>query len=118
MSVLSLKTDTNGDIDLSSGNLVFEDLPGQRLEEALGSFTNEWFLDPLSGMPWFELFLGKKPEINHMTQILRREILAVEGVESIVELEIDFDEATRALVVTFTAATTEGNVEITTSLPI
>lgn len=93
----SFKIDDDGDLEFSEGSPVFvesSDALAQRTRSRLRTVRGEWFLDESIGLP----FSPTEADI-------RTEIEAVEGIDAVTSLSIDFDRETREQSVTFTATT-------------
>lgn len=106
-----IKLDVNGDLDYSTGTLVFlEDTEAirQAVLTRLQFFKGEWFLFPDQGLPWFQSILIKNPNANVLNSVFRTAILGVAGVASLTKLDLTFDRGTRKLTVNFAAMTDLG----------
>ena len=57
---------------------------------------NEWRLGPEYGFPWFEEMLVKNPNLVKLRQLIRDEIMKVDGVTRAEVSEIKFDKAARS----------------------
>lgn len=116
-----LKLDINGDLDLSTGDLVILtgiEATAQRLRRKLRFFLGEWFLDTRLGVPYFESILVKNPQTNIILSIYRQIIFDDEAVTTLNDLNLEYDAANRTLSVTFRAETTEGPLEFETEFII
>lgn len=83
----------------------------------LRTWVGEWFLDLDHGVPYLGGVLGRqRPEM--VAQVLRRQILGVEGVKRIDSFTLDIDLAARAAVVRFTALVDGGEVDSVTTIPL
>lgn len=112
-----------GDLRLDeNGNFVF--LHGgpeemlQRIVARLRMFKGEWFLDTRLGIPYFQNVLVRSPNLPAISAMFRRVILTTPGVLEIVSFQLTFDEVSRALILTFYARTTEGDVGVTDAEPL
>lgn len=74
---------------------------------AIQIFAGEWFLDLDVGIPYWQKILAQKPAtaIAAARIAFRSELLAVDGVLSVTKLEVSFDRATRALIVSWQVMT-------------
>lgn len=118
---MDLKLDINGDLDLSTGDLVIlegVDATAQRLSRKLQFFLSEWFLDTRLGIPYFESILIKNPKTNIILSIYRQAINDDEAVTSLNDLVLDFDTASRKLSVNFNAETVDGPLKFETEFII
>ncbi len=72
-------------------------------------FEGEWFLNTAHGVPYFQSILGQKPlNLNLVSNILIEAILDVEGIASIEESIIDYEEVERKIKFEFIAKTISG----------
>ncbi len=116
-----LKLDINGDLDLSTGDLVIlsgVDATAQRLSRKLKFFLGEWFLDTRLGIPYFGSILVKNPSTNVIISLYRQVITSDEAVTILNDLDLEYDAANRTLSVSFTAETVEGPLEFETEFII
>lgn len=100
-----------GDLILQDNDLMIIDNAervAQQILITLRFWYGEWFLDTTQGVPYLEYILVKNPNINHVRQILTEAILSVEGVQTIDEMTLDFDQRNRRLYVEYTATTDYG----------
>ena len=87
------------------------ELVAQRLQVALQLFKGEWFLDADAGIPWYQEILEKGVDVTVVDSILRKQIVATEGVNRILKYASSIDAATRIVSVAFTVDTVYGPVE-------
>lgn len=116
-----IKLDINGDLDLSTGDLVIItgiEATAQRLRRKLKFFLSEWFLDTRLGIPYFESILVKNPQTNVILSIYRKAITTDEAVVSLSDLVLEYDGGNRSLSVTFHAETIDGPLEFETEFII
>ncbi len=100
-----------GDLILQDNDLMIIDNAervAQQILITLRFWYGEWFLDTTQGVPYLEYVLVKNPNINHVRQILTEAILSVEGVQTIDDMTLDFDQKNRRLYVEYTATTDYG----------
>lgn len=100
-----------GDFILQDNDLMIIDNAervAQQILITLRFWLGEWFLDTTQGVPYLEYILVKNPNINHVRQILTEAILSVEGVQTINDMTLDFDQRNRRLYVDYTATTDYG----------
>lgn len=102
----------------STGDFVFvrgAERVRQQLEFNLSLWRGDWFLDTDFGTPYRSDIIGKiganRLTLDAAIASLRRQILSVEGVETILSLNYNFDQGTRKLSVKFEAATVYGIVK-------
>lgn len=109
----SIALDTNGDWDVSSGTLTFlegADETAQKVKARLSFHRGEWFLDLSQGVPYFEAFLVKNPDIDALRQVVRKIILDTPGVKSVDTLTLDWDRKRRRMSMTFQARHDSGAI--------
>ena len=83
----------------------------QQIKIALLTFLGEWEFDTSIGIPYLEQILVKTPNKFRVEAILRKKILAVQGVRRITAFGLDINRINRSLSVHFVAETDEGKVE-------
>ena len=86
------------------------DATAQQCQLALLSFRGEWFADLESGVPWYEDILGQKFDEARVRSVIRDALLAVDTVSSVEDLEILFDGSTREVTIVWTVLSTAGQV--------
>ncbi len=110
----TIKLDADGDFDVSTGTLVIlkgSDSIVQAVKIALQCFKGEWFLDPDSGVPFFQDVLVKNPDPSVLQTVFRDAILEVPGVLALNALELAQDRGARTLTVTFRVSTDVGELD-------
>lgn len=95
------------DIVLVDGNASLTGGLDQRIDCTLRTFLGEFWLDPTQGMPYFQEFLKKSPDISVCKQALATVIQGVPGVASLDSLDVVFSNSTRSFRVDFTATGTD-----------
>jgi hypothetical protein len=68
----------------------------QRILIALNHFYGEYFLNVMGGVPWDELILGSK-NISMAEALLRRAVLEVPNVVSIIKFQVSFSSRRLAI---------------------
>lgn len=113
---------TTHDLVIEDNDLVLVDgldAIRQEVDISLQFFQGEWFLDTRWGIPYYEELLGKKnPKLGVVKDLFRDAILKVNGVQTILDLNVEFSAATRILSVTFRAGTIDGTLDYTKELII
>lgn len=111
-----------GDLDITDGDAVLitgVDAIAQDLTRRLRAFLGEWFADPEGvGVPYLQEVLGKGRSLAAIRQVFRDQILGTPGVLSIETMDLDFDEPTRVLTVTFQGTTTDGPIDFSATTEI
>jgi len=103
---MDIKLDNTGDLDFTSNDFSYVteyDAVIQHLRIRLRSFKGEWFLNTDEGMPYFQEFFVKNPSKLILDSRMREAILETPGIKSLTSLTYDFDGASRALSIDFTA---------------
>jgi hypothetical protein len=115
-----LKIDTvTRELVLTNGDLVLTrdaDAIKQAIDMHLRTFRGEWFLDESVGVPYLETVLVKSPDLDVIKSTLRREILAVPGVDSVTLITLNYDRAARKLSANWSVRADVGVINGTTSL--
>ena len=109
-----LKLSSTHDLLLKDGKLLLTEGASQRAQQikiALLTFFGEWEFDTSIGIPYLEQILVKTPNKFRVEAILRKKILAVQGVRSITSFSLDIDRINRSLSVHFSAETDDGKVD-------
>jgi hypothetical protein len=88
----------------------------QQIKIRLLFFFGEWFLDTRRGVPYFEDILKKSPDRVIVEGAFREQIETTPDVQTVDELTLDYNNATRLLSVAFRVTTTFGTADGT--LPI
>ena len=83
----------------------------QQILITLRFWYGEWFLNVNEGVPYLEYILIKKPNMAHIRQILTEQIQSVEGVQSVTDMTLEFDQRARTLLVEYSATTDYGLIE-------
>lgn len=79
----------------------------QRIDCRLRTFRGEWWLDTFLGIPWFQEVLKKNPDLAAVKSFFAQEIYRVAGVQTINNLELSLNRATRTLLVIFSVTGTD-----------
>lgn len=111
---IDLKLSSTHDLLLKDGKLLLTEGASQRAQQikiALLTFFGEWEFDTSIGIPYLEQILVKTPNKFGVEAILRKKILAVQGVRSITSFSLDIDRINRSLSVHFLAETDDGKVD-------
>lgn len=109
-----LKLSSTHDLLLKDGKLLLTEGASQRAQQikiALLTFLGEWEFDTSIGIPYLEQILVKTPNKFRVEAILRKKILAVQGVRRITSFGLDMDRTNRSLSVHFSADTDDGKVD-------
>ena len=118
-----LKITTTGDLDFTVGgnkDLQFEtdtkEVIAQRLRIALRSFKNDWFINLADGLPYFDDILVKNASIATIQALIKSTILNVEGVNSLVDFQMNYDISTRKFTIDFQVLTAFGTLPLVVNI--
>ena len=89
---------------------VGADYTEQKIEQRFNFWLGEWFADSRLGMPYFREMLGQKTPLPVIRSMFWRALELFAGVSTIVEVNVDFDEPTRALSIGFKVILVDGSV--------
>lgn len=116
---MDLKLDANGDLDISTLDLQITSLDGrddlrQQIQIRLQFFQGEWFLNTDFGMPYFQTIFRKGITKDVVDNIIRQQVLAIDGVVAVENLTSTLNFRTRDYTCTFKAVCDDGQtVEVT-----
>lgn len=99
-----LQLDTDGDLDLSTGDVRQTSglaALAQRLRVALETQLGELEVDTSYGVPWRQEVLVKSPDLQAVRSLVRAVVVEVPGVAAVERLTLQTDRATRALAFDF-----------------
>ena len=97
-----LKLDKTGDLEITEdGDVMLTQSVRQAVQIRLRWLFAEWRFLPEAGVPYFQRIMVKKPDTEGIKQILRQEIMAVEGMEDVRNLTLSIDAKTRTVTVGF-----------------
>jgi hypothetical protein len=94
----------NGDWTFGKGRANYlrrGDAIHQNVVTRLRSFTDDWFLDTASGLPWYEL-LGSKGAQARMLREIERVILTTGGVRTLDRLSVTVTDRMASIDITLT----------------
>ena len=101
--MIDIALDKNGDIAIAEdGNISITDSVCQAVMIRLRWIKEEWRLGPELGFSWFEDVFVKNPHLENVKQLIRNEIIQVEGVEDANVAKIDYQPAERRVQFTCT----------------
>ena len=112
MATLALTS--QGDFDISSGNLRIVTDPAQALATKLQArfrmWRGEWYLDTRQGVPYRELVLVKNPDIQAIRTMFRSVLSRTPGVASVDSFTLTYDRNARSAAYSFRVLTDTGAV--------
>lgn len=100
---LAIDPDTNDLFLRSDGSLAVvteTEAVGQHVRQRLKTFFGEWFLDTTIGVRWIQEIFARKYNPALAEAVVKGEILATDGVESIETFSIRFDRVSRGVIIT------------------
>lgn len=107
--------DSRGDLAITDNELTFvegADEVTQRLTQRLRTFRGEWFLNLLSGVPYYQDILIKNPSAIKVEGTLKQEISETPGVLEILFFELDVDNLQRISTVVTKVQSVDGPIEL------
>ena len=91
----------DGDLNISeTGDITLTDSAIQAARIRLLWFFDEWRFAPQFGIPYFEIFLLKKPNLEHMRRIIRDEVMSIDEVIDVKNILINIDAYERVAKIT------------------
>ena len=112
MALKDLALAADGDLYINeTGDFEIIDAVRQGVQIRLRWIKGEWVFNTAMGTPYFETILVKVPNRALIEKALRDQILAVDGVTGVGTINLIKDAKTRTLRASFTATTTEGEIE-------
>ena len=79
----------------------------QSLRQRLNSFAGDYFLNLREGIPYFQQVLRKNPDPIIVDSIFKKAIINTKGINKLTSFNLDIDNSTRELNLTFKAETDE-----------
>lgn len=109
--MLDLLMNQDDDLYISgNGDIALTHSIAQTIKIRLRWFWGEWLFDPDKGVPYYTEVLIKNYNRLHIDQLIREQILSVDGVEEVESLTLQVDNETREAHILFTAKTAEGSI--------
>ena len=106
--MLDILLTSDGDLSVTEwGDIVLTESVRQAIRIRLLWFFGEWRFAPDIGIPYWEEFFVKNPNLSRIRRIVRNEVLSVREVNDVREIQIDIVNQTRAATISFVAATNE-----------
>ncbi|MDR1687265.1 MAG: hypothetical protein LBS21_01475 [Clostridiales bacterium] len=86
----------DGDLNVNEwGDIILTDSVRQAVRVRLLWFFSEWRFAPEYGVPYFEEILIKKPNLEGIKQIVRKEAMSVNEVTDVKNITLSFDKPSR-----------------------
>lgn len=105
-------------LDPITNDLVFEEFDFDLLDDTrqimqnlairLRFFLGEWFLDITQGLPYYQVFFTKAPNLIQIESILKNEILTTRGILELISFSAEFNSKKRIFSVKFSARSISG----------
>lgn len=112
MALKDLALAADGDLLINdAGDFEIIDAVKQGVQIRLRWIKGEWVFNTAMGTPYFETILVKTPNRVLIEKALRDQILAVDGVTGVGSISLIKDTKSRTLRASFTASTTEEEIE-------
>lgn len=113
--MISRALDSNNDLVIKKGQFdIVNDGAEvvQHVRSRLLFYTEEWFLDTISGTPYFQSIFIKPVNLANVESILKQRILQTPGVNELTEFAMNYDGGnSRKLTVVFSALTDFGFID-------
>jgi hypothetical protein len=95
--------DNSGDLMVSdTGDIALTQSVRQAVLVRLRWIYGEWRLGPEMGFPWFEEVFKKNPNTLKIRQLVREEILKVDGVTNAAVKTVEYDKERRTATFAYT----------------
>lgn len=110
---MDLKLNDNHDIFITGQDLTLTTEDNeviQRLDIRLQFFQEEWFLDITAGLPYLQTIFQKGTPLTTVSSLFIQEINAADGVDEVLEFNLDFQGDDRILTVTFKVQTINNGI--------
>jgi hypothetical protein len=105
-------------LDPFTNDLVFKDFDFDLVDDTKQIMQNlairlrfvlgEWYLDITQGIPYFEFFFIKAPNLIQIESILKEEIVNTRGIVELISFESDYEARRRIFSVKFSARSISG----------
>lgn len=106
--MVDIRLNKGGDIDVSAvGDISLTESIRQAVLIRLRWIYNEWRLGPEMGFPWFEEVFIKNPNTVKIRQLIRDEIMQVDGVNAADVMSVDYDRKKRTATFIYTCTVGE-----------
>lgn len=94
--MFDITLDKEGDIAVTeNGDISVAESVCQAVQIRLNWIKAEWRLGPSLGFSWFEEVFVKNPNLEKIKQLIRNEIIQVDGVEEAEVVTIDYNPKER-----------------------
>jgi len=94
----------DGDLNITEwGDISLTESVRQAVRIRLLWFFQEWRFSPGFGVPYWEDILIKNPNTARIRRIIREEVMSVDGVQDVVNMQMDINSSTRRALISFDA---------------
>lgn len=112
---MQLHLDGNRDLQIGDDGQLklttdYIDTVKQRVECRLRTYRGELFMDRGLGVPYFEQFQSKAPDVGSVAMLLRSVVAEVNGVASVDIMDVSFDREHRVFNISMTIRSDTGEV--------
>lgn len=81
----------------------------QAIKTRLLTVQEEWFMDLSAGLPWYTKMMGKPANLYKIRSYLSGEITGTQGVDTLLSLELGYNNTDRKLEISFQYTDMYGN---------
>lgn len=97
-----LKLNSSGDLVIGeNGDISLTQSRRQAVQIRLRWLYGEWRFAPENGVPYFEEIMVKNPDTARIKQIIRSEVMGVDGMLDVKNLEVKVNSQLRTVRITF-----------------
>lgn len=110
-----LALDANNDIFIVGGTFKRTSdgaYLAQKVRSILNTIQGEVASDPTFGVPYFTDIFVKPVDLGQVASIFKTQILSIEGVNSLLSFEFDYNSNTREYTLDFSVDSTFGEIDI------
>lgn len=108
---MDILLDANGDIKLDKKDICFSNSIVQKIKIHLQWFLREWKWNEEIGMPYFEEFFVKNPNISLLKMRIREEIFKIKEITEISSIEIILSRKEREVKILFIVRVEEETIK-------
>lgn len=110
-----LALDKNNDIFIEGGSFkrTYDGAyVAQKVRSVLNTIQGEVISDPDFGIPYFTDIFVKPVNLGQVASVFKTAILNVDGVDSLLSFDFDFDSSTRKYILNFSVNTEYGEIDL------
>lgn len=94
---------TTHDLLVTRGDLALTVSAAQAVSIRLLFFLNDWFLNTLIGLPYFQQIFVKNPDLDQIRALYRAEIAASPGILEVTSVDLALNASSRRATLRWTA---------------